>query len=127
MKHRVLAIAAAAEALTGLVLLVYPPIVIKLLFGTNIAGIGEVTSRFAGIALIALAVACWPCAPASRALCGMLTYSSLATLGLLYLALTSEWKGALLWPAIVLHAILTLLLVWAWLQASHATRVPPQL
>ena len=61
MKNWVLTVAAVGEALTGLVLLAYPPIVIKLLFGADIAGIGVLTSRFAGVALIGLGVACWPC------------------------------------------------------------------
>lgn len=119
MKNRLLALAAAGEAVTGLVLLVYPSIVTKLLFGADIAGIAVVTSRFAGLALIALGVACWPCGSASRALCGMLTYSSLATLGLLYLALSGKWNGPLLWPAVVLHAVLTLLLARAWFKQQE--------
>jgi len=61
-------------------------------------------------------VACWPCRSTSCALCGMLTYSSLATLGLLYLALGCRWNGPLLWPAVILHALLTLLLARAWLK-----------
>ena len=114
MKNWVLAVAAVAEALTGVVLLVYPLIVIKLLFGADIAGIADVTSRFAGVALIALGVACWPCGSTFRALYGMLTYSVLATLGLLYLALGGKWNGPLLWPAVVLHAVLTLLSARVW-------------
>jgi len=114
MKNWVLAVAAVGEVLTGLVLLVYPSIVIKLLFGADIADIGVVISRFAGVALISLGVACWPCESISQALYGMLTYSSLATLGLLFLALSGKWHGSLLWPAVVLHAALTLLLARAW-------------
>jgi hypothetical protein len=114
---KLLALAAAGEAVTGLVLLVYPPIVVKLLFGADITGIGVVTSRFAGLALIALGVACWPFGYASRALYGMLTYGSLATSGLFYLALGGKWNGPLLWPAAILHAVLTLLLARAWFQS----------
>jgi hypothetical protein len=57
---KLLALAAAGEAAFGLVLLVYPPIVVRLLFNAEIAGAGMVMSRVAGIALIALGVACWP-------------------------------------------------------------------
>ena len=114
--RKVLVFAAVGEATTGMALLVVPSLVVKLLFGADIADIGVVTSRFAGVALIALAVACWPFGSASRAVCGMLTYSSLATLGLLYLALGGKWNGPLLWPAVVLHALLTLLLA---LGSSH--------
>ena len=54
------AIAAVGEAGTGFVLLVYPPIVVRLLFAAEIAGAGVVMSRIAGISLIALGIACWP-------------------------------------------------------------------
>jgi hypothetical protein len=67
----------------------------------------------AGIALIALGVACLP---RSTALCGMLTYSALVTLYLLYLAIGGEWVGPLLWPVVGLHGILTALLARAWFQ-----------
>jgi hypothetical protein len=40
----------------------------------------------------------------------MLTYSALVTLYLLYLAVRGEWAGPLLWPVVVLHAVLTFLL-----------------
>jgi hypothetical protein len=109
MKSRLLAIAALGEAATGLVLVIYPSIVIKLLFGANVAGAGVVMSRISGIVLIALGIACWPCAPTSRALAGMLTYSSLAMLYLCYLGISGGFTGILLWPAVVLHALLTVL------------------
>jgi hypothetical protein len=95
---KLLSLAAAGEAVTGLVLLVYPPIVVRLLFGAEIAGAGIVMSRIAGIALIGLGTACWPCVPGTRALRGMLTYSAFATLYLLYVSLGSKWNGPLLWP-----------------------------
>ena len=44
-----LAFAAVAETLTGLALLVYPPIVVRLLFNADISGSGIVVSRTAGI------------------------------------------------------------------------------
>ncbi|MGO9022507.1 MAG: hypothetical protein ACLQVJ_29575 [Syntrophobacteraceae bacterium] len=113
---KVLALAAAGEAALGLVLLVYPPIVVRLLFGSDIAGAGVVMSRIAGIALIALGTACWP---GSTALCGMLTYSALAALYLVYLGLASEWVGSLLWPAVAIHTILTFLLVRPWLKSRQ--------
>jgi hypothetical protein len=44
-------------------------------------------------------------------LVGMLTYGALVTLYLSYLGVQGEWVGPLLWPAVALHAVLTLLLV----------------
>jgi hypothetical protein len=111
---RLLTLAAIGETATGLALLIVPSLVVRLLFDAEIVGVGVVMSRLAGIALIGLGVACWPCRSASYALYGMLTYSSLVTLYLFYLALSGEWIGPLLWPAVVLHAVLTFLLTRTW-------------
>jgi hypothetical protein len=104
-----LALVAAGEAALGLVLLAYPPIVVQLLFGAEITGAGAVMSRVAGIALIALGVACWPGTP----LVGMLTYSAGVTLYLAYVGFVGGLTGILLWPAVVLHMILIALLIRA--------------
>jgi hypothetical protein len=109
----VLAVAAACEAATGLALLVYPPIVIRLLLGAEIIGVGEVVSRFAGIALIGLGVACWPNGSARQAFYGMLTYGALAALYLAYVRARGQGVGMLLWPAVAVHAILIVLLLRA--------------
>jgi hypothetical protein len=110
---RLLILAAVSEALTGLILLVYPPIVIRLLFASEIAGAGVSMSRLAGITLIALGVACWPDRNAQRAFFGMLTYSLLAMLYLVYVG-GNGGVGILLWPAVAVHGGLALLLVSAW-------------
>ena len=91
-----LALAAASEAALGLALLVYPPIVIRLLLGAEIIGVGDVVSRFAGIALIGLGLACWPNGSAHQPLHGMLTYSTLATLFLVYVGVRGQRVGVLL-------------------------------
>ena len=103
---KLLVIAGAGEAAFGLVFLVDPPIVVRLLFNSEITGAGMVMSRVAGIALIALGVACWPGTP----LIGMLTYSAAVTLYLAYVGFAGDLSGILLWPAVVLHVILTALL-----------------
>ena len=75
-----LTLTAVGEAVTGLVLLVYPPIVVRLLFDAEIAGVGVVMSRVAGAALLAIGVACWlarndPRRPTQRGLLtGVLIY-----------------------------------------------------
>ncbi len=114
MKNRLLAVAAAGEALTGLVLLVYPPIVVRLLFDAELTGVSIPVARVLGIALIGLGVACWPGGGTRQASYGMVTYSVLAMLYLIYIGICGESVGLLLWPAIVLHGVLTLLLARAW-------------
>jgi hypothetical protein len=106
---KVLVIAAVGEAATGLALLVVPSLVVRLLLGEDPAGIAIPVARVAGIALVALGIACWPGPPRV----GMLIYSAVVTLFLAYLGLAGGIGGILLWPAVVLHAILTLLLMRA--------------
>ena len=112
--NRPLAFAAAAEALTGAALMSAPSIVGRLLLGTELSGIAAAVARVAGIALVALGVACWPGGAKSQGLCGMLTYSLLAAFYLVYLGLVGEWVGSLLWPAAAIHAALAFLLAIAW-------------
>jgi hypothetical protein len=111
---KVLVLAAVSEAATGLALLIVPSLVGRLLLGAELSGVSIPVARVTGIALIALGIACWP---GRTALCGMLTYSVLATLYLLYLGIRGKWVGPLLWPAVVAHAVLTILLARAWLMS----------
>jgi hypothetical protein len=106
---RVLIFSAVGEAGTGLALLIVPSLVGRLLLGEELTGIAIPVARVAGIALIALGVACWPGTP----LVGMLTYSVAVTLYLAYVGFTGVFTGKLLWPAVVLHVILTALLIRA--------------
>jgi hypothetical protein len=101
-----LAFAAIGEVLTGLALLIAPSLVGQVLLGEQLAGVAIPVARVAGIALVALGIACWPGPP----LVGMLVYSALVTLYLAYLGFAGGLTGVLLWPVVVLHAILTALL-----------------
>jgi len=105
----VLVLAAAGEAATGVALLLVPSLVGQLLLGAELTGIAVVVARVAGIALIALSVACWPGTP----LLGMSIYSAAIALYLAFLGFTGGASGILLWPAVVLHAILTAFLIRA--------------
>ena len=116
MKDRLLALAAVAEAATGLALVVIPPLVVWLLFGVELTDVSLSIARVTGMALLGLGIACWPgCTP----LYGMLTYSAFATLYLGYVAIRGDLVGLLLWPAVVLHAALTVLLAWAWFERQE--------
>ena len=106
---RVLILTAVSEAATGVALLIVPSLVGRLFFGEELTGVAIPVARVTGIALIALAVACWPGTP----LVGMLTYSAAVTLYLAYIGFAGGLTGILLWPAVVLHAILTALLARA--------------
>jgi hypothetical protein len=117
-EHRsVLGIAAAVEAVTGLLLIVVPHLLAKLLLGAEVTGVAVVIGRVAGIALLSLGVGCWfgrQEAAGGWALAAMLLYNVLVTLYLAWVGLGAEFVGVLLWPAVVVHAALTVLLGLAW-------------
>jgi hypothetical protein len=101
-----LVLAAVLEVATGAALLIVPSLVGQLLFGAELTGMAMTIARVAGIALFALGVACWPGTPRV----GMVTYGAAVTLYLSYVGVAGDSAGVLLWPAVILHAILTALL-----------------
>jgi hypothetical protein len=114
--NRALVFAAAAEMATGAALVAAPSLVAHVLLGAELEGVGVIVARVTGIALVALGIACWPGTPKLA----MLVYSALITLYLAYVGLAGGADGVLLWPVVVLHAILSVLLARSWL----ATRRP---
>jgi len=110
---KLLILATVGEALTGVILLLYPPIVVRVLFGAEISGAGVIMSRLAGIAMIGLGVACWPSNSAAQQPYGMLTYSTLAMLYLIRIGVHGAPEGPLLWPGVVVHAIIVVFLLGA--------------
>lgn len=106
--NRVLEFAAVAEAATGAALLIVPSLVGRVLLGEELSGVAIPVARVAGIALIGLGIACRPGPPRI----GMLVYGAAIMVFLAYVGLTGG-GGVLLWPAVVLHAVLTALLARA--------------
>ncbi len=113
---KLLIIAALGEAATGLSLLTVPSLIVPLLFGEEPAGVAVALARVAGIALLALGVACWPGPP----VIGLLIYNAVVAAYLAYLGFVGGLTGVLLWPAFVVHVILTALLTWG------VTRILPR-
>ena len=112
---KVLIFAAVAEAATGIALLIAPTLVGQLLLGEQLTGVAIPVARVAGVALVALGIACWPGPP----LAGMLIYSVWVTLYFGYLGFAAGLAGVLLWPAVVLHLLLSILLGRVWLLAAN--------
>ena len=123
---RILVFAAIVEVGTAVVLIIDPAIVATLLLGVEVSDVGTLLGRCFGIALLALGLACWPDrehaetgSPAFRA---MLVYNVLIALFLVYLFKVGHLGGVLLWPGVVLHAVVALLLVWTWRSARQTTK-----
>ncbi len=111
--RKLLRITALGEVTAGFLFLAFPSIMIRLLLGEEPAGAGAVMSRVAGISLLGLGVACWPDGESVRAYYGMFVFNAIVALYLVIVGVGGQ-VGILLWPAVVLHAGVSALLVWAW-------------
>jgi hypothetical protein len=114
---KTLAFAVVAEVGTGLALIFKPALVIRLLLGVEASGMELLLARCFGIALFGLSFACWPdrqrSVSTTAAFRGMLIYNALIAAYLAYLGTAGHLGGVLLWPAVILHAAVTGLLVRA--------------
>ena len=115
--HRVylLVVTALSEAGTGLIALVSPGLLLRLLLGVDQASPEtDVCARIAGAALLAIGVACWfgrseADGSARRGLlASVLIYDVAAAALLAYAGLGLGMVGIVLWPAVVIHAALAL-------------------
>jgi len=110
---RLLILTALIEAPTGLALLAVPAVVVRLLLGAEISGASITLGRVAGIALLALGVACWLASydTQSCAMRGVVSAMTLYNLGAVIVlgaaGLGSQTPGIALWPAVILHAVMT--------------------
>jgi hypothetical protein len=121
---KLLIFASVAQTATGLGLLTLPSLVGQLLLGVELTGIAATVARVTGIALIALGVACWPNNISLQAFYGMLTYGTIVALYLAYVG-ASGTAGVLLWPAVAVHAVLSILLVRAWRHVETRPEAKP--
>jgi hypothetical protein len=121
------ALAAAIEAGTGFILIVQPSALVWLLLGADLSQAGQALGRIAGFALLSLGWACWPQEAASRlsaAPLPLLIYNLLVTIYLAALGIGGELVGMLLWPAVAIHAVLSIILVrtsLSWRKAGSNT------
>jgi hypothetical protein len=113
--NRLLKLTAIIEAATGLGLIAVPAIVVRLLLGAEISGASIPLGRVAGVALLALGVACWlasydeqSCA-ARGLVSAMVLYNIGAALILALADIGLGFVGIALWPAVILHAAMA---VW---------------
>ena len=116
-----LAFASLSEAATGLLLIVAPQLVVRLLFGMELGGSGGILARMLGITLVAIGVAGWPGRSSAQAILGWLLYAVLAAV---YMSVSGRAATLdLVVAGRLLHAILTALLGGAWLKTTKDARV----
>src|SRR6058998_4209951 len=112
---RLLKLTAIIEAATGLGLMAVPSVVARLLLGSPLdTSAAVMLGRIAGVALLALGVACWLARDdtQSRAARGlvvaMLMYNLIAIAVLAFAGIGLGLHGVALWPAVVLHAVMAI-------------------
>ena len=112
----ILTVTSIIEFPTAVVLLVFPSLIAKLLFGATLdTPIALIVARVAGAAILSLAVACWFArkdvinSAANGLVVAMLLYNISITLILIYAALGLSLLGFGLWPVVLLHMAMS---VW---------------
>jgi hypothetical protein len=106
--------AAWVEIVAGAAILAMLGTACRLLFATAPEGMSRPIGRLAGIALVALGVASLPFRSAGlqrRAVQGLVVYNMGATILLAWVAIATAFRGVLLWPAVILHAVIAAALI----------------
>jgi hypothetical protein len=113
---------AVIELGAGLALLCFPSVTVMLLVGAPLEAAPALTvARVGGAGLLALGVACWLArgdtqSGAAKGLIAAMLLYNVATVGVMAFAgIGFGLHGVALWPAVVLHAVMT---VWCfeWLR-----------
>jgi len=112
----ILTVTSIIEFPTAVVLLVFPSLIAKLLFGATLdTPIALIVARVAGAAILSLAVACWFArndginSAVNGLVVAMLLYNISITLILIYAALGLSLLGFGLWPITLIHMAMS---VW---------------
>ena len=100
------------ELLAGLGLILVPALALNAILGTpNVAGETLAIARLAGVALVAIGVMAHSGSQGGSSwwlFAGLLVYNVGACAALAYIGAGLGLAGPLLWPAVLLHALLTL-------------------
>jgi len=111
------------EAGTGVLLVTIPLRLATLLLGSSLdSPVALTISRVAGVALLALGVACWLArhdgrSPAASGLVGAMALYNIAIFTILvYASIGLGLSGIGLWPTVLLHAAMTVWCVASMLQ-----------
>ena len=125
---------AAIELGAGLALLTFPSATAVLLVGAPLeAPVSLTVARVAGTALLALGVACWLARgdARSRAARGLVAAMVLYNLGVAVIlaaaGIRSQPIGVALWPAVMLHAAMTVWCIASFVggNAAHVANMKP--
>src|SRR5215471_5711727 len=101
--------AACLEIAVGAIFVIAPNIPCGLLFGANADNIGTPLARWVGVSLLALGIACLPSrageSPRSAVL-GLFVFNAGVAILFAWIGAVATVHGFLLWPAVILHAVI---------------------
>jgi len=121
-----LTITAIIETLTGLLLVALPSLVTSLLLDTALDNPAAITvARIAGIALMALGIACWMARHDNHSsgvkglIAGLIVYNGGAIAVLAYAEIGLSLAGIGLWPVVLVHFVMA---IWSCLSLMNLSR-----
>ena len=115
-------ISAIIEILTGLAFLAAPIVIVGLLLGGGLSPAGVAVARVLGVALLSVGVAGWESRGQDARLApraGLCVYNVGAAVVLVLLGSYGGMSGILLWPTVVLHALIGAIMLRVIFTASQ--------
>ncbi|HEU4837339.1 MAG TPA: hypothetical protein VFS90_23115 [Pyrinomonadaceae bacterium] len=106
-------IAAWIEIIVGVSFILATNVQSQFIFAATPDGVASVFARFAGIALIGLGIACLPSQLAGtnrNAVLGLFVFNVAVTIFFAWVAMATTFRGMVLWPVVILHAVISLAL-----------------
>lgn len=97
------------ETTLGILLLLFPYLIVKLIFGIEATDAVNILCRLAGMVFISLGLACFPVNEVRMvtAVRGMIAYNLMAAIFFCYVKIENTFDGVMLVPALVFHAFIT--------------------
>lgn len=114
---KLLVFTSLVEFSLGISLVIVPSIVLKLLFGIEDSKSITALSQLTGIVFLCFAIACFPSKNSTdsninaSAFKAMFLYNILAAVYLGYMKFAEQFDGILLFPAVILHSMITIYFV----------------
>ena len=124
-QRTVLLVAAWFEIIVGVSFVLALNAQSQLLFRETLEGPGAAFGRLSGLALIALGVACLPSrVEETRQVRVLLFYNIGASILFAWIGVTTTSWGVVLWPVVILHAVLAIVLALSLRRGSRVTVAP---
>lgn len=114
MRRYVVIASAWLEIVVGAFLAVVPDIPCTLIFNAKPESMGGALARWVGISLISLGIACLPpkkMEAHGTAWLGLFLFNAGLAVVLAYFGATSPVHGFLLWPTVILHVVIAVMLL----------------